>query len=116
MHNNIIHIYSTHYFQYYRLVEQHYFDLKNLFDLDPLVLQAFIYICPVADLPQLFKEIPPHLSVTWLSYLITELTVSTLFCYSNQSDILIITKMDTSTLLSLMSTIDKNLTVDVFLR
>ncbi len=38
--------------------------------MDPLTLQAFVYICPDHELGSLFALIPPHVATTWVSYLL----------------------------------------------
>ncbi len=47
--------------------------LEEIFELDPMVLLAFVYICPEADLCALFEKILPHVSVAWLLYVIGDL-------------------------------------------
>ena len=57
----------------FRFVEQ-YMDKKLKFPLrlDPLTLLACVYICPEADLHELFHIIPPNVSITWLSYMLSQ--------------------------------------------
>ena len=57
----------------YRYVKQYYPMVKSLIDLDPLTLQAFVYICPDADLSDLFARIPPNVCTAWLAYMMTNL-------------------------------------------
>ena len=48
--------------------------VKGPLSLDPLTLLACVYICPDADLRDLFVIIPPNISVTWLSYIVSQET------------------------------------------
>ena len=41
--------------------------MKPLVAVDPLFLQAVVYVCPKKELPKLTKQIPPFVSATWLS-------------------------------------------------
>ena len=34
--------------------------------LDPLVLLAFVYVCPKAELPAVFGKISPYFATAWL--------------------------------------------------
>ena len=34
--------------------------------LDPLVLTAFVYVCPKADLPAIFERISSYFATAWL--------------------------------------------------
>lgn len=34
--------------------------------LDPLVLIAFVYVCPKAELPAVFEKISPYFATAWL--------------------------------------------------
>ena len=34
--------------------------------LDPLVLLAFVYVCPKAELPAVFEKISPYFATAWL--------------------------------------------------
>lgn len=34
--------------------------------LDPLVLIAFVYVCPKAELPAVFEKISPYFAIAWL--------------------------------------------------
>jgi hypothetical protein len=34
--------------------------------LDPLVLLAFVYVCPKAELPAVFGKISPYFATSWL--------------------------------------------------
>ena len=47
--------------------------MEPLFKLDSLTLQAFIFPCPDRELKSLFAQIPPHVAIAWMSYLITNL-------------------------------------------
>ena len=46
--------------------------MKPLAAVDPLFLQAVVYVCPNKELPALVKQIPPFVSATWLSSVIFE--------------------------------------------
>ena len=50
-----------------RFIEEHFERMKPLAAVDPLFLQAVVYVCPVKELPGLLKQIPPFVSATWLS-------------------------------------------------
>ena len=54
-------------------VELFFSQLEETFELDPMVLQAFVYICPEAGLCALFEKILPHVSIAWLLYVIGDL-------------------------------------------
>lgn len=41
--------------------------LEPYFVADPLLLCDFVYFCPEDDYPELFKRVPTHLSLAWLS-------------------------------------------------
>ncbi|KAL5475939.1 hypothetical protein EMCRGX_G025819, partial [Ephydatia muelleri] len=45
-------------------------ELHGLFQLDPLLLIAFIYISPRAAFPSFIKHTPIYLSINWLFHLI----------------------------------------------
>ena len=47
-------------------MERLYDELEPLMLLDPLVLTAFIYVCPQAELPALFARIPSYFATAWL--------------------------------------------------
>ena len=47
--------------------------MKPLAQLDPLTLQALVYVCPDRDLSKLLLWIPPNVSTAWLSFLLTHL-------------------------------------------
>ena len=42
--------------------------LRNVFDFDPHVLYAFIYLCADKEFPALCELIPPYLSLSWLAH------------------------------------------------
>jgi hypothetical protein len=41
-------------------------ELEPLMVLDPLVLTAFVYVCPKAELPAVFEKISPYFATAWL--------------------------------------------------
>jgi len=41
--------------------------MKPLAAVDPLFLQAVVYVCPQKELPGLMMQIPAFVSATWLS-------------------------------------------------
>ena len=49
-----------------------YNDLKLYFDLDPHLLQIFIFLCPLEDLPSLFQSIAPYQAVAGVAKLLQE--------------------------------------------
>jgi len=51
---------------------KHFEQLKPLAAVDPLFLQAVVYVCPNKELPALVKQIPPFVSATWLSSTISD--------------------------------------------
>lgn len=51
----------------FRFIEEHFELMKPLVEVDPLFLQAVVYVCPKKELPGLTKQIPPFVSATWLS-------------------------------------------------
>ncbi len=53
-----------------RYEEFYFLLLKDFLELDPIVLQAYVYVCPEGNLCGLFERIPPHVSAAWLSYMI----------------------------------------------
>ncbi len=62
-----------------RFLEKHYANVEALLHLDPLTLQAFVFVCPDEYLAELFCRIPPNVCIAWLSFLMTNLgyTVNT---------------------------------------
>ena len=61
----------------YRFVDAFYNDLKQYFDLDPHLLQIFIFLCPLEDLPSLFQSITPYQAVAGVAKLLQELVETT---------------------------------------
>ena len=56
-------------------IERRFKHLKPLIALDPNLLPIIMFICPKPELPQLLPEVPPYLSLSWLSYCyLTEIT------------------------------------------
>jgi hypothetical protein len=47
-------------------MEQLCTELEPLMVLDPLVLTAFVYVCPKAELPAVFGKISPYFATAWL--------------------------------------------------
>ena len=47
-------------------MERLYDELEPLMLLDPLVLTTFVYVCPKAELPAIFRKIPPNYATAWL--------------------------------------------------
>ncbi len=47
-------------------MELFFSQLDEMFELDPMVLLAFVYICPETNLCALFEKILPHVSTAWL--------------------------------------------------
>ena len=56
-------------------VETHFKLMKPLFEADPLLLPIFVHVCPKTELHLLIRELPPHISLSWLSKLIHECDV-----------------------------------------
>lgn len=56
-----------------RFFRKHYPDLLDLFQCDPVLLQAFIILCPIDELSVLIITIPPYYSLSWLTYLASEI-------------------------------------------
>ncbi len=52
-------------------IDRYYSMMKPLAELDPLTLQALVYVCPDRDLSKLLLWIPPNVSTAWLSFLLT---------------------------------------------
>ena len=55
-----------------RIVARVYDELAPLMILDPLLLAAFVYICPRAELCSLFMKIPSFVATAWLLKLIKD--------------------------------------------
>ena len=53
-----------------RVVEKYFDDLKPLTVVDPLFLPMFVAACPLPELPLLFHQVPPYVSVSRTSVLI----------------------------------------------
>ncbi|XP_064403130.1 E3 ubiquitin-protein ligase RNF213-like isoform X2 [Halichondria panicea] len=52
------------------IMKQYYPSMLFLMKMDPLTLQAFVFICPDHELDNLLALIPPHVATTWVSYLL----------------------------------------------
>ena len=57
----------------YRFFEKNYEGLSDLFQHDPVLLQAFIILCPSDDLSVLITRIYPNFSLSWLTYIASEI-------------------------------------------
>ncbi len=53
-------------------MNQYFPSMFFLTKMDPLTLQAFVFICPDRELGSLLALIPPHVATTWVSYLLQE--------------------------------------------
>ena len=47
--------------------QENFEEYRQLFHLDPLLLQVFIYLTPKKDIPTRLEQTPPYLSTTWLA-------------------------------------------------
>lgn len=50
---------------------EHYQQLQDLIELDPLLLPIVVHVCPKKELAELFKYISPSVSITYMSYLVS---------------------------------------------
>jgi len=50
-----------------RFFQENFEEYRQLFLLDPLLLQVFLYLTPKKDIPTLIEQVPPYLSTTWLA-------------------------------------------------
>lgn len=57
-------------------MKRHFKELKPLGALDPLFLPLFTLLCPEKELPELFLQIPLHLSAAFTLLLLRDATFS----------------------------------------
>lgn len=56
-----------------RFVEKNYERLSDLFKHDPVLLQAFMILCPTDDLSVLISKTFPNFSLSWFTFLASEI-------------------------------------------
>ena len=54
----------------YRIIDRYYGAIKNLLDVDPLLVEVLVYLCPAEELPRLFLLVPPYLAVAGVAKLV----------------------------------------------
>ena len=76
-------LFVTHLCNPYRFFRRYYAELLDLFQCDPVLLQVFMILCPIDELPLLITTLSPYYSLSWLAYMASEIEKMSLKDVSN---------------------------------